>query len=112
MESTLRRMASFLVLLLASAALAQDAKPDGRALYNTKCATCHGRSGKARPDLAKKGTPDLNDPAWQKLATNDEIRDVIAKGVGESAMKAFAAELKPEEIAAVVKYVRSLVPAK
>ena len=108
----MRRTAGLFALMVATTALAQDAKPDGRALYNTKCATCHGRSGKARPDLAKKGTPDLNDPAWQKLATDDEIRDVIAKGVGESAMKAFAAELKPEEIAAVVKYVRSLVPAK
>jgi mono/diheme cytochrome c family protein len=102
-----------LALLLGLAALpaqAQDTKPDGRVLYNGKCASCHGRAGKARPDLAKQGTPDLNSPTWQKEATDDEIRDVIAKGVGDTRMKAFAPELKPEEIDAVVKYVRTLAP--
>lgn len=102
---------SALALLVAAPALAQDAKPDGRVLYNTKCASCHGRTGKARPDLAKKNTPDLNDATWQKEATDEEIHDVIAKGVGESKMKAFAPELNPAEIDAVVKYVRTLKPA-
>ena len=102
------------ILLVALAALALAAPPeaniDGRALYNTKCANCHGRTGRARPDLAKKNTPSFNDPAWQKEATDEEIKDVIAKGVGETEMKAFAPELSPAEIAAVAKYVRTLAP--
>jgi mono/diheme cytochrome c family protein len=100
-----------LLLLLATPIGAQEAPPDGRILYNAKCANCHGRKGKARPDLAKEHTPDLNSPAWQKEATDDEIHDVIAKGVGETKMKAFAPELMPAEIDAIVKYVRSLALA-
>ncbi len=110
--SVLGQLAVAGLALAIAAGAGADAPPDGRLLYNAKCASCHGRTGKARPDLAKKNTPNLNDPAWQKEATDDEIRDVIAKGVGSSAMKAFSPELKAEEIAAVVKYVRTLAPAK
>lgn len=111
--SSLRWLAvTGLVLGFASGVDAAGAPPDGRLLYNAKCASCHGRTGKARPDLAKKNTPNLNDAAWQKEATDDEIHDVIAKGVGSSAMKGFAAEMNADEIAAVVKYVRTLAPAK
>ena len=106
-------IAGILLLTLAAASVFA-AEPDARALYNAKCANCHGRAGKARPDLAKKNTPSFNDPAWQKQTTDEEIRDVIAKGVGETGMKAFAPELSAAEIDAVAKYVRSLAapPAK
>ncbi len=109
---TWRAALVFVSLAALPAAAAPDAAVDARALYNAKCASCHGRTGKARPDLAKKNTPSFNDPAWQKVATDDEIRDVIAKGVGETQMKAFSPELSAAQIDALTKYLRTLAPAK
>lgn len=89
--------------------------PDGKALYNAKCAQCHGRDGTARPMYAKKGTPDLNDPDWQKARSDEEIRKSISEGSEGTLMKAFKEYWDPAQIDAVVKYVRTLksaAPAK
>jgi mono/diheme cytochrome c family protein len=85
--------------------------PDGKALYNAKCSQCHGRDGTARPIYAKKGTPDLNDPDWQKERSDEEIRKSIADGSEGTVMKAFKNYWDAEQIAAVIKYVRTLKPA-
>jgi len=84
--------------------------PDGKALYNAKCSQCHGRDGTARPLYAKKGTPDLNDPDWQKARSDEEIRKSITDGSPGTVMKAFGNYWSPDQIAAVVKYVRTLKP--
>jgi mono/diheme cytochrome c family protein len=83
---------------------------DGRAVYNAQCARCHGRNGAARPDYAKKGTPDLNDPEWQKARSDAEIRELIAKGSPGTVMEAYADKLSAAEIDALVKHVRKLGP--
>jgi cytochrome c oxidase cbb3-type subunit 3 len=61
-----------------------DQISDFSALYANNCAGCHGadgRFGAARP---------LNDPLYLALIGKQRLRDVIAKGVPETAMPAFA----------------------
>jgi len=85
------------------------------ALYREHCAGCHGEAGRgdglqARVTLLK--VPDWGDPA-RLAALNDEyLYTVIAKGSaalgGTSAMPGWDHVLKPEEIRALVAYVRAL----
>jgi mono/diheme cytochrome c family protein len=103
-------------LALAGAASAAEPPPDGARLYQLNCQLCHGPEGKAVPGFAKKGAPNLNDPAWQKTKTDDEIKKAIekgsaAKGSAPKVMRSFKDDLNPEQIAAIVKYVRTLPPA-
>jgi len=89
--------------------------PDGKALFNAKCAQCHGRDGTARAIYAKKGTPDLNDPDWQQARSDEEIRKSIADGSPGTVMKPYKSYWNAAQIDAVLKYVRTLkaaAPAK
>ena len=87
-------------------------EPDGKALYAKKCAMCHGADGVAKEMFAKKGAKNFNDPAWQKEKTDADITKAITDGFPEKQMQPFKDKLKPEEIAAVIKYLRTLAPAK
>jgi mono/diheme cytochrome c family protein len=97
-----------LFLALAAAASAADPPPDGAKLFQANCESCHGREGKALPFYAKKGVPDLNDPEWQKARSDDDIRTTISEGSEGTVMKSFKKILTPEQIAALVKHVRTL----
>jgi mono/diheme cytochrome c family protein len=114
----LLRNAMLLSAILASvafvAASAADAdKSPGSAVFTSKCAPCHGPAGTPPPPYAKIGVRKLSDPDWQKSKSDAEIHEVITKGSKGTAMRAFK-ELKPAEIDALVKFVRTLngAPAK
>lgn len=99
----MRIVAAALALSLAAApALAAD--PDGKALYEAKCAMCHGKDGVAKP-LAK-GSGNFNDAAWQKANPDEAIEKVATDGKGK--MKGYAGKLTPEEIKAVAAHVKTL----
>jgi mono/diheme cytochrome c family protein len=84
--------ALFVALVVASAlAQAQEAKPDGRELFERKCAMCHGRDGNPPSMFAKKGAPE---------------------GREGTLMKGFKDLLTAEEIDAVIAHIRTLGPAK
>jgi mono/diheme cytochrome c family protein len=97
------------------AALADaDKSPSGGvAVFTSKCAPCHGKTGTPNEQYAKLGVRKLSDPEWQKSKTDEQIHEVIAHGSKGTQMRAFK-ELKPAEIDALVKYVRTLngAPAK
>ena len=97
------------VALIAGAAFAE---PDGKALYNAKCAMCHGTDGVAKSMWAKTGVKNLNDPAWQKAKTDADITKVIVEGSADKKMPGYKDKMTAEDIAAVVKHVRTLAPAK
>lgn len=80
----------------------------GKALYLSKCSTCHGRTGKAAPVYAKIGAVDLNDSEWQKERSDDYIKEVLVKGSPGTAMRSFKDELSAAQMDAVVKFVRTL----
>lgn len=88
------------------------AEPDGKALYSAKCAMCHGSDGVAKAMYAKSGVHNFNDAAWQKSKTDADLTKVIVEGTADKKMPSYKDKMSAEEIAAVVKHVRTLAPAK
>ena len=91
-----------LAVLATGAALAEG--PDGKALYDSKCAACHGKDGVAKS--MAKGSANFNDPAWQKATPAEAIVKTVTEG--RNKMPRYAEKLKPEEIRAIADYVKSL----
>ena len=95
---------------LAALAIAADK------VYETKCLKCHGANGDGKgkaADLLDPKPTDFTAADWQAKRKDDEIVEIITNGgkstkikVGKK-MPAFAEKLKKEEIAALVKTVRS-----
>ena len=80
-----------------------NAKVDGKALYSSKCAMCHGADGVAKKMAA--GSANLNDAAWQEKATVESIGQVIHEGKNKMPK---AAGLTPEQVTAIATYVKTL----
>lgn len=96
-------------LIPASTARAQASNGDGRAIYLKQCRTCHGTTGKPTKQALRENPkmPTLDAALLSKLS-DDSLVAVITNGKGEG-MKPFKSKLKADEIAAVAKYVRTLV---
>jgi cytochrome c6 len=88
--------------------LCAPAKPDDKSapLYKQKCATCHGADGKADTPAGKNmKVLSFADPEVAKMS-DDDLAAAIEKGKGK--MPAYGKSMKPDEIKAMVAYVRSL----
>jgi mono/diheme cytochrome c family protein len=98
--------------MAASTALAgEPAKtPPGKEIFTENCVLCHGDTGSPPPMARNLGVADLSSAEWQASRTDDQIRKVISDGSPKpnSLMRAFKDELAPEDIDALVKYVRTL----
>ena len=79
---------------------------DGGAIYAAKCAKCHGADGKGIAKYQKKGQKDFTDKAWQKSKSDARLNASSTNGKGE-AMPAWKGKLTPEDIKALVGYVRT-----
>ena len=77
----------------------------GVATFRTKCAMCHGQDGGGSEVGKSMNVPDLRLPALQKLP-DAELAQVISNGKG--GMPSFKNSLSPDEIHALVTYIRSL----
>lgn len=86
---------------------------DGAKLFSKNCVTCHGKDGKGETDIGEAmQITNLTDPKVQARLTDDGITKQISEGstdkaTGAQKMPAFKATLKPEEIKALVGFVRS-----
>ena len=89
-------IASILALVVAAA--------DGKVLFETKCAQCHGKDGVAKP--AGKGSQNFNDPAFQAAWNEDAIVKITADGKGK--MPGYKSRLSPEQIRSVAAHVKTL----
>lgn len=98
-----------LTLVLAAPPLAA-APRDARALYDGKCALCHGRDGRSNPALGAAKVRNFDDAAWQKERTDEQLRKSIAGGKEGTLMRAFEGELSAEEITGLVKVIRAFAP--
>ena len=98
----MRRFLPFLFLGLLSGAV--GAAPDAPALYRQHCAQCHGadRLGRMGPALLPENLVRLRKPQAAK---------VIRNGRPATQMPAFGSRLDSEQIAALVRYIYTPLPA-
>lgn len=94
--------------LPSAATLTPQATPPAKAageLYTTSCAGCHGRKRQGISGLAPALTPE-------SLAgmSDAEIRDAILKGRAGTTMPAFKDRLTPEEIDALLQFIKPTSP--
>ena len=91
-----------------TAATPSSSARDAGAIFESKCATCHGRDGRAKTLKAKfNKARNLTDAAWQAEVSDERIYNSIANGRGKK-MPAFAKKLSRTEIEGLVGHVRSL----
>lgn len=84
-------------------------RPDGAELFAKECVTCHGEQGKGDGPVAGALNPrptDLTDSEFQSNRTDDDLARVIADGL--NTMPGYVNRLNPEQITALVQYVREL----
>ena len=83
--------------------------PDGQALYREHCKECHGAAGRpTKQALGKYKDIKAFDAAFLAARSDDSLLVVLKHGVKDGKeMKSFKEKLSPEEMAAVVKYVRT-----
>ncbi len=110
-------LAALLLLVLApAAALAGDA----RALFESRCATCHGSKGDGqgiaayllnpRPRDLTRGTFRLRSTPTGTLPTDDDLFRTITEGIPGTAMPP-AADLSEADRRSLVAHVKTLAPA-
>lgn len=107
--------------LFVSHARAEDIPPDTQiaaaTIWQSRCTTCHGATGKGDGAAAAALTPkprDFTSPSWQASVTDEHIEKIIADGgqsVGLSMLMPANPDLvpKPEVIKALRAHVRGLV---
>ncbi len=79
-------------------------------IFDNECLKCHGKDGKGTKRGKKLGVPNFNDGEWQDSVTDEQMINSITNG--KKKMPAQKHKLSPEEIKAVVKFVRILGPKK
>jgi mono/diheme cytochrome c family protein len=108
---------AFTLLALVGAHLALAESPDPRTLrtWKAKCAGCHGDDGKGGTEQGKKmGIGDMTAAAWQKGFTDEQVRAAIQSGFKRDKngkhqeMDSFKDALRPDQLDALIAYVRSL----
>lgn len=90
-----------------SAAAAQDL--DGKALYVKNCQKCHGANGTPSAAMAKMN-PTMKPLTTELLTKTDEdYVKLLANGSENGKKKPMKDKMTPEEMTAVIKYVREMV---
>ncbi len=110
----LASIAATSVLLSSAMALgAEDPKKTERT-WKSKCASCHGQTGKGDTDKGKQmKVADMTTAAYQ-AKKDDELKKAINDGVKQEKdgvkqeMDGFKGELTPEQVDALVAYIRTL----
>ena len=101
--------------LAVSAAGAAEVDKKTERLWKSKCASCHGATGKGDTEKGKKQkVRDMTTADYQSKITDEDIKKSMLEGIKrekdgvKQEMDSYKDELKPDQIDALVKYVRSL----
>lgn len=78
-------------------------------IWRATCSMCHGRDGRAQtPNGRRFKLRDLTSPAWHAEMTDARIRQVITLGVVNTRMRAFETKMTPQQLDALVAWIRRL----
>ncbi|MBU6410055.1 MAG: c-type cytochrome [Verrucomicrobia bacterium] len=85
-------------------------------LWNSNCASCHGKDGKGNTLMGHKlHIKDLTDAKVQAALTDEQATKDIKDGIkenGRPVMKAFGGKFNDDQVKALVAKVRSLKSGK
>ncbi len=82
---------------------------EGRPLYQDNCAFCHAADGTGRNWIGSFLEPrprDFTDPAFRPGSDENALRQRILHGIPGTSMPAWKDVLAPDEIAAIIAYIR------
>jgi cytochrome c6 len=101
------------LLLVSGSTFAADPSAAAK-LFDAKCASCHAKTGKGNPSMAKmfKVEPsalDLTSKAVQDKK-DEELTAITTNGKGK--MPAYKGKITDPEIASLTAYIRTLASAK
>ena len=124
--SAMRRVSYFLFWASSSMVLptawaadpgSQDALAAGKTIYQNRCVFCHGVEGRGDGPSAKDMDPPPRDfvtaeykirfTPFGSLPTDEDLYQVVAKGMPGTAMAGWEKVLSPEEIRQMVEYIKS-----
>jgi mono/diheme cytochrome c family protein len=83
---------------------------DYKKIFKNECQKCHDYNGKGTKRGKRLGVPDFTDGEWQDSVTDEQLINSITNG--KNKMPKQEGRLGPEEIKAMVKYVRFFAPKK
>jgi mono/diheme cytochrome c family protein len=118
----IRRLASLTLAWIFLTGLGPELRADptgdlvqtGRALFETRCFVCHGRTGQGNGPAAVGLNPppvDFTKSNWQASVSDADLMRVIKDGgaaLGRSAVMPPNADLNEQQIEALIAFVRSL----
>jgi mono/diheme cytochrome c family protein len=87
----------------------QTPQPDGKAIFEAACASCHGKQGRGNGRAGRGLDPrptDISDPDFLDSNADEGLIQVLLEGKGS--MAPYADVLSREELEAVMGYVREL----
>jgi mono/diheme cytochrome c family protein len=98
----------FIGALAVGSAVAESGPPDGAAIFQARCARCHGESGKTDTAGARalKVSPLANDAKLARLAPPDIVKAITSNAKHQSL--GAVADLDDTELGAVAIYVKEL----
>jgi mono/diheme cytochrome c family protein len=111
--------------LIASLAIVQPAvaqEQDGRSLYETNCASCHGAQLEGQPDWMSRlpngrlPAPPHDETGHTWHHSDAQLFRIVKEGLGaiapgyETDMPAFADRMSDDEIRAVIDYIKTTWP--
>ncbi len=102
----------FWILLFTTAdAVIRGTPEQGKAIFEERCASCHGLTGKGDGPMAPFLSPRPASliSAGTSVKSDKELLDVIANGKPRTAMPAWKDLLSTEERYDVLSYIRTLV---
>jgi mono/diheme cytochrome c family protein len=112
--ATMRKLSPAFFFILVAIAIPARADKTERT-WQAKCSACHGDDGKGQTAKGKEmGVSDMTAAAWQKELTDEKIQKSIEDGIDttkdgkKQKMDPYKDKLKPDQIADLVKYVRTL----
>ena len=101
-------VATAALLVAIAGALATQQPVNAASVFTRSCAQCHGAKGAPSPAMVSSmKVPDFSNPATLASLSDSVLRATVTNGKGRF-MQAFKGRLKPEEIDALVAYVRTL----
>lgn len=100
---------------LAAQAPSQSAEERGKALYEARCAVCHGVDGRADTPVGRLLKPpprNFADPVEMARVTVDRIYQAVKEGRPGTAMAPWGQVLTETEIGDVIDHIHSLTPLR